>query len=191
MATKEININTRVLRGYTRDNLVADFARMGFNKGVEVGVRWGTFSKVMCEFNKNLVLKSVDPYNLVYQDMRSNREGLRLQKKYFRAATNLLKPYPNCELVKKTSLEAVVDFPYESIDFVYIDGSHQFDYVMTDIIEWAKRVRKDGIISGHDYYHFIQGDVVRAVDNYALIHGVKKIYLTDERTPTWWFKRTW
>ena len=188
MATKAIDIPTRTLKGYKRENLARDFGKRGFTKGVEVGVRWGAYSELLCQENKDLKLWSVDPYNLVYQDYRSNREGIRLQRKYFKAATKRLKPY-NCEIIRKTSIDASISFPNESIDFVYIDGSHQFDYVMTDIIVWGWKVRKGGIISGHDYYNFIQGDVVRVVDSYALMHKVKKIYLTDERTPSWWFEK--
>jgi hypothetical protein len=62
---------------------------------------------------------------------------------------------------------------------------------MCDIIEWGKRVRRGGVISGHDYYRFINANVVDAVDIYCRIHKVNKINITDEKTPSWWFKRTW
>jgi predicted O-methyltransferase YrrM len=178
------------MKKYTRADMAKDFANRGFTKGVEVGVRWGAFSLVLCQSIPDLELKSVDPYSLVYQDVRSHREGIKTQEKYFQRASALLAPH-NCEIIRRTSLEAVADFPFESIDFVYIDGSHQFDYVMCDIIEWTKRVRKGGIVSGHDYYQFVDGDVVRAVDNYCVVHGIRKIHLTCERTPSWWFERTW
>lgn len=190
MATRELKDTTKTIKGMKRGELAKKFADLGFNYGVEVGVCTGAFSEVLCKANPNLSLKSVDPYNVVYNDYRTMRIGEEEQQDLFVQATERLAPY-NCEIIRKTSLEAVVDFPYESIDFVYIDGSHEFDYVMTDLIEWGKRVKKGGIISGHDYYKFRYGDVVRSVDNYAHVHGVRKIYLTDERTPSFWFEKTW
>ena len=188
MATDEIKDNVKVRR-FKRVDLAREFAKLGFTKGVEVGVCHGKYSKVLCEENPKLELKSIDPYIEVYQDPRTIRIGSVEQNVLFHEASELLHPY-NCEIIRKTSLEPVVDFPYESIDFVYIDGSHEFDYVMTDIIEWGRRVRKGGIISGHDYNKTFH-EVRRAVDNYAHVHKVKKINLTYDLTPSWWFEKTW
>ena len=48
-------------------------------------------------------------------------------------------------------MDAVEDFEDESLDFVYIDGHHGFRYIAEDLCEWSYKVRKGGIISGHDY----------------------------------------
>lgn len=48
-------------------------------------------------------------------------------------------------------MDAVKDFEDESLDFVYIDGHHGFKYVTEDIFEWSKKIKKGGVISGHDY----------------------------------------
>ena len=176
-------------RGFNRNHLARSFAKLGFTKGVEVGVRNGSYSKVLCQQNKKLFLRSVDPYEIIYGDIRTEQTGIKKHLENYKRAQKTLAPY-NCEIIKKTSLEAIRDIPYESIDFVYIDGSHKFDYVMCDIIEWGKRIRKGGIISGHDYYSKHTG-VVDAVNIYCKAHKVKKLYITDEKSPSWWFKRTW
>ena len=49
-------------------------------------------------------------------------------------------------------MEAVEGFVDESLDFVYIDGNHEFRYIAEDIYEWTKKVKKGGIVSGHDYF---------------------------------------
>ena len=173
----------------TRNGLAKMFAEKGFTKGVEVGVCKGTFSKVLCKANPNLELKSVDPYKVMYYEAHSQQWGEEGTEELFNMATNLLKPY-NTEIVRESSLEAVRDFDYESIDFVYIDGAHEFDYVMCDIIEWGRRVKKGGIISGHDYCRTHWG-VRLAVNTYAEAHKIDVINLTGNRTPSWWFERTW
>jgi predicted O-methyltransferase YrrM len=57
----------------------------------------------------------------------------------------------NCEIIRKTSMDAVKDFVDNSLDFVYIDGNHKFEYVVNDLAEWSKKVRPGGIVSGHDW----------------------------------------
>ena len=89
-----------------------------------------------------------------------------------------------------TSEEAAPKIPDASLDFVYIDGDHSFDFVMLDLILWARKVRPGGMISGHDYYRFRNGGVVPAVDVFSRQHGIQHWFLTDERTPSFfWLKR--
>ena len=95
------------------------------------------------------------------------------------------------ELIKAMSMDAVRDVPKESLDFVYIDGNHMFDFVMQDIIEWSKRVRPGGIVSGHDYYRFRNAGIIPAVDLYTKMHKIKQFFLTDEKTPSFfWIKKS-
>ena len=41
----------------------------------------------------------------------------------------------------------------EELDFIYIDGKHDYYSVLKDIIESEKIVKPNGIIGGHDYFH--------------------------------------
>lgn len=52
---------------------------------------------------------------------------------------------------KMTSLEASSLFDDKSIDFVFIDASHEYEDVKTDIFAWYPKIRSGGIIAGHDY----------------------------------------
>jgi predicted O-methyltransferase YrrM len=61
------------------------------------------------------------------------------------------KEYNNISLVQKTSDDAVNDFKDGSFDFVYIDGIHTYDGVKSDIINYLPKVKKGGVIGGHDY----------------------------------------
>lgn len=54
--------------------------------------------------------------------------------------------------MKMTSMEAVNKFDDESIDFVFIDGSHEYKDIKDDIIHWLPKVKKGGVLAGHDYY---------------------------------------
>lgn len=183
-------MDIKQIKGTKRRHLAEKFAELGFTQGVEIGTCHGKFAQVLCESNPKLKLTTIDPYVAVYQDARTQRIGNEKQSSLYEEAKNRLKPY-KCKIIKKHSFEAVLDFPYESIDFVYIDGSHEFDYIICDIIEWARRVKKGGIISGHDYSEKRMPGVVKSVNIYAEEHNIKNLYITDERSPSWWFERTW
>jgi hypothetical protein len=52
-----------------------------------------------------------------------------------------------------SSIEAAETYLDNSLDFVFIDAAHDYDSVKQDIISWLPKVKKGGIISGHDYPH--------------------------------------
>ena len=54
---------------------------------------------------------------------------------------------------RMSSVEAAETYLDNSLDFVFIDAAHDYDNVKQDIISWLPKVKKDGIISGHDYPH--------------------------------------
>lgn len=177
-----------------RTDLAIMFGDLGFKFGAEIGVRRGNFSEELCNYIKSLEkLYVVDPWDLVFEDPTSKKMGIKGQEQAYRQAVRRLRKYPACEIIRKISMEAVRDIPYGSLDFVYIDGSHMFDYVMTDIIEWTRRVKKGGIISGDDYKHLWFEDVVRAVNNYVEAHNIRRLNIMEPKegddypVPTWWF----
>lgn len=133
--------------GVGRDDLPEFFKEMGYKVGVEIGVARGGFSEILCK--DGLQLFSIDPY-FDYPDYHDENNDVRLPSEYDQARERLSK-YPNCTLIRKTSMEAAQGFEDESLDFVYIDGHHGFKYITEDLHEWSKKVRKGGCISGHDF----------------------------------------
>lgn len=103
---------------------------------------------------------------------------------YLEASKNL-KPLTNLgivNLIKGFSLDVVSNYEDESIDFCFIDGSHEYEDVKKDIIAWLPKIKKGGILSGHDYDESWEG-VVKAVDELLgkeNIKNTKSIYIYEK-----------
>jgi hypothetical protein len=162
---------------YNRSNLAELFGEIQFNIGAEIGVRRGRYSRQLCHCNPNLKLFCIDPwsaYDTKYTQKRQNEI-------YAQAVKNL-SGY-NVQIIKKDSVAALVDIEDQSLDFVYIDGDHHFDFVCPDIINWSKKVKRGGIVAAHDSYGGEAG-VQKAVEAYVHAHDIRPWYMTKELMPT-------
>ncbi len=133
----------------SRDDLPQFFVEMGYKVGAEIGVYKGEYTKKFLDVG--LTMYGIDPW-LDYQQYHNSRGQKRINDLY-EHTRKVIAPYPNCTLIKKTSMEALSDIPDESLDFVYIDANHLLRYVIDDICEWSKKVKKGGVISGHDFFY--------------------------------------
>lgn len=137
--------------GQMRDMLPGLFKELGFTNGAEVGVFKGDFAEKLCQGNPDLTLNCIDPWECIdgYDDYSSES----LARAYNDTIDKLAKY--DCNIIKKTSMDAVKDFEDESLDFVYLDGAHDFKNVAMDLCEWIKKIRVGGILSGHDYRRYV------------------------------------
>lgn len=131
----------------SRNDLPEFFVRQGFKRGVEIGVYKGDYSQHFAI--AGLEHYAIDPWQ-IYSDYKNIRGQKRLDFQ-FGHTHRLLDKYPNCTIIRKTSIEALEDFEDDSLDYVYIDGNHHLRYVVEDIVEWSKKVRPGGVVSGHDW----------------------------------------
>jgi len=159
------------------------FGELGFRVGAEIGVNKGRYSKWLChKMRRNKPkLFLVDPY-LSYQEYGEYSDQEGLDAIYEEAQVRLARY--NCEFVKKKSMDAIRDFNDNSLDFVYIDANHAFEFVVNDIAEWSKKVKPGGIISGHDYSKHFQ-EVKIAVDSWVKIKQIKPWFLTGHSCWFW------
>lgn len=129
------------------------FRRLGFKVGAEIGVSTGRYSKVLCRNIPDLKLYCIDPWVAYGGYIEANNDkGQEMLDSNLNIAKERLAPF-NCEFIKKYSMDVVKDFKDESLDFVFIDGNHSFEYAVNDIAEWSKKVRIGGIVSGHDFWN--------------------------------------
>lgn len=113
--------------------------------------------------NKNIYLDCIDTWegseehlnmniinnNCLYKEFLKNTQPLR----------SIIRP------IKMKSTEAVSMYEDNSLDFVFIDASHEYSDVLTDINVWFPKVKNGGMFCGHDYSPNWPG-VCRAVDEF-------------------------
>jgi hypothetical protein len=165
------------------DGLTTLFRELGFKTGVEIGVEIGKFSERLCKKNPDLHLYSIDPWKH-YSDYRDHVDQGKLDA-FYEETKNRMASY-NCTIIRKFSMDAVKDFADRSLDFVYIDGNHNFQNVTNDICEWRKKVRVGGILSGHDYRKMKGGfpmHVAEVVQGYTAAYHISPWFVFGSRVP--------
>ena len=180
-----------------RIELAEHFNRLGFKRGAEIGVCNGRYSKILCEKIPDLELIGIDYYRPygghgIHRLQSTQDDNLLVTREK-------LKDYPKYTLLINVAHEAVKWIADESLDFVFIDSDHSYEAVYQDIRDWAPKVRKGGIVSGHDYYQGKSGrmGVVKAVDEFIAENPQYTLETTewdneadrDDRQPDWYFTK--
>ena len=190
-----------IITDCSRNDLPILFKELGFKVGIEVGVYKGYFTQILA--STGLQIYGIDPWR-IYRDYGNPRGQQRLDFQYEHTLRELAS-FSNIKIIRKTSMEALEDFPDGSLDFVYIDGNHHFRYIADDIVEWTIKLKKGGIMSGHDYIYTksqtVNGgcDVHYIVDAYIKAASIRnfwvlgrKEYRDGEKRDRWrswmWFK---
>jgi hypothetical protein len=94
-----------------------------------------------------------------------------------------LKQDPRVIFIEKPSSEAVTKLP-DKLDFVYIDGLHNYDGCLTDLQNYYALMNEGGLLGGHDFTKFLESDVVKAVFDFAVAEGLAP----SVAMPDYWFK---
>ncbi len=154
-----------------KDHNLANLPReLDFKVGVEVGVARGDYSKKLCEANPQMKIYGVDSW---YVYTGCNDYTQKKLDSFYERAKKQLAPFSNYEIIKEFSMDAIRKFEDGSLDFVYIDANHEDPYITEDIVEWSKKVRSGGIVSGHDYFNRRSFDVIEATQKYTKDNNIK------------------
>ena len=138
---------------------------------VEVGSWKGKSSAFMCveiiNSEKQIKFDCVDTWEGSVEH-KDNKELSTLYE-IFKENMKPLEGYYNDLRMK--SMEAVKLYENESLDFVFIDASHEYEDVKDDVTNWISKVKKGGIFAGHDYGF---DEVKRAVNEILGSDNIKK-----------------
>lgn len=161
-------------------------------KGVEVGVWKGEFSIFLLENWKGEKLYSVDPWKNFASDEYVDDMNIDQNDfdEIYNGVSKLLTKYDDrSEIIRDVSTNAALSFEDNSLDFVYLDGRHDYEGVKEDIQSWYSKVKPGGLLSGHDYLDGIIGKtdfgVKKAVDEFSKNNQLKLLVTDRDEYPSW------
>jgi hypothetical protein len=161
-------------------------------EGAEIGVQTGYFSEVILRTWRGKRLYSIDPWRTFpqagYQDA-ANVEQATHDGFYDQTVTRLRRFGCRSQVLRTTSREAAARFTDGQLDFAYLDAQHHYAAVKEDIQLWAGKVRKGGMLAGHDYLDgVLDGSVFGvkpAVDEFARDRGLRVIVSREREWQSW------
>lgn len=75
-----------------------------------------------------------------------------IENTLFEVFTKNMKPVDGYyKAIRLPSTDAAKLYNDNSLDFVFIDAAHDYENVKKDILAWYPKVKKDGLLCGHDY----------------------------------------
>lgn len=166
-----------------------DFGLLANARGCRVAVEVGTDQAVFARqflHNFNGELVCVDPFE-AYDELPGTRVPDLL------AATLALMPWHGrFRILQMSSEAAAADFPWwqkDRIDFVHIDGCHQYDAVRADLHTWWPLLTDQGIFAGHDFDDTHPG-VVQAVTEFAKALDKTIRVVAGDHPESWYIYKT-
>ena len=169
---KIINLGTEEKMKYLKLRPSIEICRRIFDEniiGVEVGVSWGVNAlSILSCWSQIKMLHLVDIY------AKTTQKDIEKIKAKFIDFNDRITWHIG------SSVEMAKTFNNESLDFVYIDADHSLKAVTIDLNAWFPKVKRTGIICGHDYYNF---DSVNLAVNHWAQDNQKDVFYTN---PDWW-----
>lgn len=170
-----MTMNWKDVSGFFDSDLVYKLATKTFPEGstfVEIGSWMGRstccLGQLVKDSKKDIKVYAVDTFE-------GSEEHWQLIKEIEENSTSLLEIFKkNTSLcgvdnlitpIKGASLDVVNQFEDESIDFIFIDASHDYENVLADITAWYPKLKPGGLIAGDDYAP-CWGGVIQAVNEY-------------------------
>lgn len=120
-------------------------------KGVEIGVFKGQFTEhLLDKWAGTLYL--VDPWRALDEaEYTDSSNHANHDTAYAETMSRISGNEDRAFMIRALSTQAVSLFEDNSLDFVYIDGNHAYEYVKEDIEAWWPKLKKGGVFAGHDY----------------------------------------
>ena len=123
------------------DDAQAEFAKKSKYGIIEIGILFGSTSKILSESNPNVQVYGIDP--LIPDSMNKKLIGT---KQKIKDNTAHLK---NFNFINDYSYN-VIDSWDKKFDYLFIDADHKYDGVKKDFEDWFLKLEKGGYVSLHD-----------------------------------------
>jgi hypothetical protein len=158
---------------------------MGKNERIiELGVQYGKFSNVVWLESMPKHFIGIDVWDQKVATHTSQashdanyKHAQKLGEDFLAHRGNRWMGIETIDMIKGDHSVLHSNYPDEFFDFVYIDSNHAYEPTVRDIDQWWPKVKKGGILAGHDYrdrsgIHKFTGEpfswgVVEAVNEFA------------------------
>jgi cephalosporin hydroxylase len=148
-------------------------------KGAEIGTFKGEFAKEILQ-NWSGTLYMIDVWRPLGEEYLDASNHAIHSTAYSETMNNISGYEDRGVMIRATSEVAANMFDRESLDFVYIDANHAYDFVVQDIKLWYPKVKSGGYLCGHDYINlnwyddpnFLENKKDKHIWNGDFYHGV-------------------
>ena len=165
-------------------------------KVVEIGVAEGDFSQVILQHTAPKRLHLIDPWvhqaQADYAEDPNNVSDQAHEDRFQGVKDRFAAEIKQGQVVlhRGFSQNAAHQFANHSLDWIYIDGLHTYEGVLSDLALFYPKVTASGFILGHDYTnhamaHKMNFGVVKAVNGFIQVKKVGFVALTAESFPTY------
>jgi hypothetical protein len=174
--------------------------------GAEVGVAHGDFSEQILRAAEPQALHLIDPWSHLEEgsDLPNSAALLSRVSQWVVSGTSNIEPPPKnaagdkifeavaarfasvsgIRLHRQYSYKAVHEFPDQYFDFVYVDGNHNYEFVLRDLHDFAGKLKRGGLLFGHDFFE----DAFARENHYGVIDAVNSFL---KRSDFHFFMLTW
>lgn len=133
---------------------------------IEIGTQRGSNAVSICNNLNVKTIYCVDPYGK-YSEIKQGKKCTLNFHPMLKIATKKLKKY-SAKFIVLESAKAVKYVP-NNVDFIYIDGNHDYVHCLNDIEQYYYKLTSGGIMAGHDFC----GNFIEVI--YAVFHFINKI----------------
>ncbi len=160
--------------------------------GVEIGVHQGDFSQALLDVVAPAHLHLIDPWKHEASDTYANawygglaEQGqLEMDERHAAVLARFGREIQAGQVIvhRGQSEDVLLGMADDSLDWVYIDGNHLYEFVARDLELSLAKTRPGGFVTGDDYAGggWWGGGVKRAVDELAE-SGTARLVLVQQR----------
>lgn len=135
--------------------------------GVELGVQRGEFfNEMMSKWQIAQTYVFVD----IWAHQENYQDGANVDQSDQDTFMNQAITYANNQkaaghlqelvICRNFTVNCVLNFPDHHFDFIYVDARHDYKGVLVDLQKWWPKLKRGGIMAGHDYIYQIDIDIL-------------------------------
>ena len=160
--------------------------------GIEIGVKRGDFSSILLNNSSlsKIILLDNWKYNEDYMDIANVSQ--KMQDYYYKLVCDRFKHEKRIIIMKDDAQTVYKEFEDEYFEFIYHDANHCYLFVKQQLEAWYPKLRKGGIMAGHDYFNgnykeLGEFGVKQAVDEFVEKYKLSLNLTSEEQGKSWWF----